>query len=269
MKYNYNNLTLILGSYNCNKNCPYCIAKNNMKFDNNNDRIDNLDYILQDLIESNIYFNKFVLSGNGEPSLYDIETLKRIKEILIKNRNLFGSLRVHSSGNIFFEEDKFNIFNDELLKPEFEILRVSLDYDIDSSILGYNGNYVETDCFKRANCIKCDIAFTDYLEINNLGERIKELLMNNPQIKKIRFKKLMVGDNNFTKQAKWVVDHTISDEVICELMNSLKKIDESVIVYDKVGNYEFDYVINCGELQDYNYNKLKVSDLVKRRKVNE
>lgn len=27
-----NNLTLILGSYECNKNCPYCIAKNNKKF---------------------------------------------------------------------------------------------------------------------------------------------------------------------------------------------------------------------------------------------
>ena len=39
-----NNLTLVLGSYVCNKNCPYCIAKNNMKF-SNEDRLDTLSVI--------------------------------------------------------------------------------------------------------------------------------------------------------------------------------------------------------------------------------
>ena len=58
MEKGFNNLTLILGSYKCNKDCPYCIAKNNQKFDNFNDRIDDLDNIMSDLIKANVYFNK-------------------------------------------------------------------------------------------------------------------------------------------------------------------------------------------------------------------
>jgi len=270
MKYKFNNLTLILGSYKCNKNCPYCIAKNNMKFDNLDDRLDCLDNVMSDLLNSNIYFNKFVLSGNGEPSLYDLNTLKKIKDILIKNRDLFGGLRIHSSGNIFFENDKFNLFNDRLLNPEFEILRVAINSDVDKSVLWYDRDYLNSDGFKNALNVKCDIAFTDYLERENLTNELTNLLTCNPQISVVRFKKLMVGDNNSTKQAKWVVDHTLRDDYIDRIMLEITNncgIYSSVI-YDEVGNYDNDYVINCGKLQDYNYNMLISSDLVKRRKLN-
>ena len=30
--YKLGNLTIILPSYNCDRNCPFCIAKNNRKF---------------------------------------------------------------------------------------------------------------------------------------------------------------------------------------------------------------------------------------------
>ena len=271
MRKNFNNLTLILGSYKCNKNCPYCIAKNNMKFANFDDKIDDLDNIMNDLIKANVYFQKFVLSGNGEPSLYDLNTLKRIKEILVKNRNLFGSLRIHSSGNIFFEDEKFVLFNDKYLKPEFEILRVAIDYDKDKSILGYNRNYLDANCFKKALNVKCDIAFTDYLEDNNLVRDLSNLLSFNHQISTVRFKKLMPGDSINTKQAKWVINHTLSDSKINDLFSKVKHGvgNYTSIVYDVTGNYNYDYVINCGQLQDYNYNKLTVHELVKRRKLNE
>ena len=48
----FNNLTLILGSYMCNKNCPYCIAKNNQKF-STCDNLESLDEILNELMENN------------------------------------------------------------------------------------------------------------------------------------------------------------------------------------------------------------------------
>ena len=173
--------------------------------------------------------------------------------------------------NIFFEDEKFVLFNDKYLKPEFEILRVAIDYDKDKSILGYNRNYLDANCFKKALNVKCDIAFTDYLEDNNLVRDLSNLLSFNHQISTVRFKKLMPGDSINTKQAKWVINHTLSDSKINDLFSKVKHGvgNYTSIVYDVTGNYNYDYVINCGQLQDYNYNKLSVHELVKRRKLNE
>ena len=266
-----NNLTLVLGSYVCNKNCPYCIAKNNMKF-SNEDRLDTLSVILDNLKSEGIRFNRFVLSGNGEPSLYGYDELLKIREALLENLDLFNFLRIHSSGNIFFEEEKLSLFSSLLDNVEFEILRVSLDSKIDKQILGYKENYLESILFKTCKSVKCDIAFTDYLDFSNIREDIDLFMMANPSISKIRFKKLLVGDSDMTKQALWVKKHSLSDNDILKIIRQFGLIEfsdgyrslDGKIVYMPNGNYDNDIVISNGMLEDYNCNRYNAKTLKRK-----
>lgn len=272
IKFTYiNNLTLVLGSYICDKNCPYCIAKNNKKF-SKNDKLDVLQNLLDDLKNEGIRFNRFVLSGNGEPSMYEYDDLLKIREVLLKNLDLFKFLRIHSSGNIFFEEEKLALFSTLGDNIEFEILRVSLDSKIDRQILGYKQNYLESILFKTCKSVKCDIAFTDYLDFSNIKQDIETFLKENPSISKIRFKKLLVGDNDASKQAMWVKKHSLSDSDILRIIRQLGLIEfnggyrslDGRIVYMPNGNYENDIVISNGMIEDYDYNKYTVKTLKRK-----
>ena len=88
---------------------------------------------------------------------------------------MFEIVRVHSSGNIFSEEDKFNLFNLTDLPLEFEILRVALNSDVDMKVLGYSEDYLKSLLFRNGN-IKCDIALTDYLECSDLSLQLNDFL---------------------------------------------------------------------------------------------
>lgn len=263
-----NNLTLILGSYECNKNCPYCIAKNNKKFISN-DNLESLGDTLDELEKNGFNFKRFVLSGNGEPSKYTYEQLKLILSSLESHKELFELLRIHSSGNIFSESNKFKLFNLSTLNVEFEILRVSLDPKTDMDVLGYDTNYLETPEFRTGRGIKCDIAFTDYLETEDIGTKLEKFINENPSIKKIRFKKLMSGDFDNTIQAQWVREHSLSDEEISKLLNDLNLMSKGeiysskngFIVYKPVGDYDRDLVINDGEIKNYNHQAYSIKQL--------
>ncbi len=266
-----NNLTLILGSYICDKNCPYCIAKNNQKFVTN-DNIESLNEILSELEKNDLKFKRFVLSGNGEPSKYTYEQLKFILFKLESHPELFESLRVHSSGNIFSEPKKFDLFNSSELDTEIEVLRVSFDSKVDMEVLGYNIDYLQTPEFRRCKGIKCDITLTDYLEIGNIKNELEKFMNENPSISKIRFKKLMIGDFDDTKQAIWVRNHLLNDEEIKKILNSLNLVcngevytsEDGVIVYKPVGDYDTDIVINNGEIKDYMYQTYSVKKLKRK-----
>lgn len=267
----FNNLTLILGSYRCNKKCPYCIAKNNQKF-STDDNLNCLDNIFYELNENSIKFKRFVLSGNGEPSFYSLEDLRLIKEYLLKHQNLFEMVRIHSSGNIFSDESKFNIFNSYEFPLEFEILRVALDSKVDMNVLGYDVDYLKSPLFQKCN-IKCDIALTDYLENSKLAFQLNEFLEKNPSIKTVRLKKLLVGDNDTTIQANWVKAHSLNvdeiqnviEEVGLTLINGVYQSSNGKIIYKKSGDYDKDYVINAGMLQNY---KNEISNVkILRRKL--
>lgn len=266
-----NNLTLILGSYKCNKNCPYCIAKNNQKFDDDKLNLVQLNNLLLDLRTNNIQFNRFVLSGNGEPSLYSYQLLVLIRDVIKQNSNLFNKFRLHSSGNIFFEENKFNLFNTTEIPFEIEVLRTSLDSKIDMNILGYNNDYLQSDLFSKSNNIKCDIALTEFLNIDTFKDDLYTFLLTHPTVKSIRLKKLMPGDN-LTKQRSWVLEHTLSDDIINNFINNLNlekrgntyKSKDGIIVYKPSGNYERDLVINNGIIKDYDYNEYSL-EKIKRK----
>ncbi len=264
------NLTLILGSYKCDKSCPFCIAKNNHKFSMMDDNIYKIEEILHNMKKLNIHFERFVISGNGEPSLYDVKFLKHIKNILMKYIELFDGVRIHTSGHIFFE--------DEIeLKPEFEILRLSLLSSLDMLVLKYKRNYLLTENFNKALKIKMDMGLTDYFNYDKFEDTLLSFLIKYKNIETIRLKKLMNGDNIMSSQGEWVLKHNISEKQKNELIDKLNKLNNTLrknnvtskIIYDIAGNYENDLVISNGRLLDYSNNVIKKKMLLKRCDINE
>ena len=101
---NLKEYVFILGSYNCNKFCPYCIAKMNKEHISSFDEeFLKLEKNIQEYRNKGIEFENFILSGNGETSLYSEEELKRIKELVEKSK-IFKDYRIQTSGNLFFEK---------------------------------------------------------------------------------------------------------------------------------------------------------------------
>lgn len=200
--YRLGNLTIVLPSYKCDKTCPFCIAKNNRKFnDSEAEHFAELSRILDVMRINGIRFERIVLSGNGEPSLYGIETLKELASIIKLHEDLFDTLRVHTSGNIFWEKDKFDLFNQLVDDVEFDMLRVAIDPQKDMEVLGYARDYTQSSEFQKAKKIKFDIGLTRNLESSTCAQDLEELLQAHPNIDLIRFKSLMPGENEQSVQA--------------------------------------------------------------------
>ena len=97
-------------------------------------------------------------------------------------------------------------------------------------------------------------------------------MMANPSISKIRFKKLLVGDSDMTKQALWVKKHSLSDNDILKIIRQLGLIEfsdgyrslDGKIVYMPNGNYDNDIVISNGMLEDYNCNRYNAKTLKRK-----
>lgn len=271
--YKLGNLTIVLPSYNCDKNCPFCIAKNNKKFKGEKEDFVSLANQLKKLKENGIKFDRIVLSGNGEPSLYSIEELKEYAKIIKENEELFDTLRVHTSGNIFWEKEKFELFNNLVSNVEFDVLRLVVNASKDMRFLGYNRDYTQSELFKRAKKIKIDIGLTKNLESEGFSELIEELIDNNNNIGIIRFKNLMSGENEQSKQATWVRENQMTKkEFMCfannllehcksTTINNLKTKNGTKIIIENSGNYLKDIVYSNGELRDYSEKKLDIIEM--------
>lgn len=267
------NLTIILSSYSCNKNCPFCIAKNNKKFGSMEDDFDALEKQLEVLRKNNIRFERFVLSGNGEPSLYNLEKLQECARIIKQNEDLFDRLRVHSSGNIFLEKEKFELFNNLVSDVEFDILRIAIDPKKDMKVLGYNQDYTKAESFKKAKRIKMDIGLTKELETNTFPQELERVLQEHPNIGLIRFKDLMSGEDEQSKQAIWVRENRMNKKEFLDFTNNLlsyygiqklkdlKSKNGVNIVLENTGNYTRDVVYNGGLIRDYKENPIDISIL--------
>lgn len=277
------NLTLITTKSICNKNCPFCIAKSSGKIYNktieNKNEFKNLEHILQDLENNDITFNRLVISGNGEVSFYSIEEIKLIIETIKRHINMFNGIRLHTSGNIFYNEEKFNLFN-SIENIEFNILRVSLNSNRDMEILRYDKDYTNTKLFKLANKIKLDIALTSILEIDKFDKELNEYIENYPNIKIIRLKELLCGKED-TSQTKWIKEHRLEKEKIDRNLRKIlcnyklnSKSGEKVIyenkknklIYGASGNFKFynaDFIISNNRLMNYNEEDITIEEIHK------
>ena len=97
-------------------------------------------------------------------------------------------------------------------------------------------------------------------------------MAENPSIYKIRFKKLLIGDDVTTKQALWVKEHSLSDDDILSIIKELGLVEceegyislDGKIVYMPTGDYDNDIVISNGVLEDYNYGHYNVKTLKRK-----
>lgn len=283
IKIELGNLTLITTRNTCNRNCPFCIAKSTGKIYNeaveHKNEFLNFENILKNLENNNIRFNRFVISGNGEPSFYSIEEITFIIESIKRHIHMFNGVRLHTSGNIFYNEQKFNLFNN-IKNIEFDILRVSLNSKKDMKILRYDKDYTKTKLFKLAKKIKLDIALTNIIKYEKFAKELNEYVENYPNIKTIRLKELLEGKED-TFQTKWIKEHKLEKEkieiILKELLFDYKfssKSDEKVIyenqknklIYGASGdfkNYKNDFIIFNNRLMKYNEEDITIKEIHK------
>lgn len=235
----YKEFELILSSFKCDKNCPYCTAKIT-KWPPVNDNLDILEDKLRYLKEQGISFRYFIFCGNGEPSLAKIDDFKKIVDAT-RNVNIFDEKRLQSSGNIFYEDEKLDYIKDDFI---VEITRVDLDSKKDMAKLGYKRDYISSDNFKKANVrlnyvLMKDKSFEEYLE------EIKEYIEKYPNIKTVSLKTLNLNtkDNNIDNPySKWIIDNALtkadSDRIIEFMSNNANFVVSDLKFFDR---YEWVY----------------------------
>ena len=132
------NFIYTLKNFKCNKHCPYCIAKIHRQ--RKPEDIEMLPEYLQTEKDAGKVFDEFVLSSNGEPTMYSVEKLQFIVDT-VNNSGMFKTKRVQTSGMLYAFPDKLAVF-DGWLK---EITVVDTTFEKDSAILKYKRDY-----FKKA-----------------------------------------------------------------------------------------------------------------------
>lgn len=248
-------VTLILSRFDCDKNCPYCTAKTT-RWPIGDDNLDRLGSIFNIFKEQNKYFNYFVISGNGEPTLYSNNDLNKIITFA-KWSNIFKDYRLQTSGNVFFDDTKFKILSDVL----FKVSRVSSDSLIDRKILNYEKDYIGTINFKKARIWVNHILLKS--NINNLAKDIENYLKF-PNIEGINLSILNLNtlDGSLTsKQSKWILEHSLQDTDSYfetkgisekERLSQYEKDSRPVFLYPRKVSYGIeDTVIYRGQVTDY------------------
>lgn len=239
-----------LNSYHCDKNCPYCIAKMNMNdIKDVNEEILNLKENIKYYQSNNISFKYFILSGNGETSLYDYKILKEIKDIVEKSL-LFDDYRIQTSGNLFTAIDKLELF-DNWIK---EITVISNDSNKDMEFYNYKENYLLSKNYIESKRIRVNIVLLK----SNIDDIINTInfYINQHNVETIALK-LLDNSNNNTIYSKWIKDNAISYQEIDIITSILSKNYIFIKYQDNRFIYESDnkkiITINYNTKNNYDY----------------
>lgn len=271
----YKEFELILSSFKCNKNCPYCTAKIT-KWPHVNDKIDNLEEKLQYLKEKDISFRYFIFCGNGEPSLHSFETINKIVQATRKI-NIFDEKRFQSSGNIFFEPEKLNLIKDDFT---VEITRVDFDSQKDMKVLGYKQDYINSPLFSQAN-VRLNYVMLKNKRFDEYLVEIKKYIDTYPNIKTVSLKTLNLNTLNGkidNPYSRWIMENALTKDDAKNVIDFMSKhanvIHQDDKFFDRIEwNYKgvpitfyikklsygiSNIVYYGGELVDYHLNKLKI-----------
>lgn len=201
------NYIYTLKSYKCDKKCPYCITKILKR--NVEEDVHNLESYLSDLTEN---YHYFILSGNGEPSLYDIDTLSYIKNVAEKSGK-FKDFRIQTSGNLFLEKDKYKLFENWLK----EVTVISIDQEEDIQFFKYKAPYFDL----MDNRIRINITLINQ-NIHKLEELVECYIGKYETVSL----KLLDSSNAFIEK------HAIKYEDYILVLNRMKKFGNPV--YDNL-----------------------------------
>ena len=203
----YKEFELILSSFKCNKNCPYCTAKIT-KWPAVDDKVDELESKFSYLKEKDISFRYFIFCGNGEPSLHSIDTIDKVVKATRKV-NIFDEKRFQSSGNIFFEKEKLDLIKDDFI---VEITRVDFDSAKDMAILGYNQDYINSPLFIEAN-VRLNYVMMKNKSFDEYLSEIKKYIDTYSNIKTVSLKTLNLNTLNGkidNPHSKWIIENAIT-----------------------------------------------------------
>ena len=214
---NLKDFVFVLGNYKCNKSCPYCIAKMNANtLESFEVELSRLESDICGYKEKGIIFEHFILSGNGEPSLYSEDELKRIKD-LVETSGLFRDFRIQTSGNLFFEKNKLNLFSNWIK----EITVISFDSKKDKDFYKYSKSYLDSKSFLDTNRIRVNIVLLKE-NIDDLKNMI-ESYTNMSNVETIALK-ILDDSNNDTKESNWIKEHSIRHSEIDKIINIVKQV---------------------------------------------
>lgn len=258
-----NDYVFILNSYECNKNCPYCIAKMNQSLVTSVEKeIEKLRSNIQQFKLEGKQFQSFILSGNGEPSLYSIEVLMQIKNI-VEEAGIFSNYRIQTSGNLFNEPEILNLFK----KWIKEITVISNDSKIDQKFYNYKNEYLNSKAFLSSKNIRVNIVLlkSNFDNINNIVA-----YFNNLKCVDYIALKILDNSNNDSKYSKWITENAIQYQNIDEIIEKLSEAYQLIsfhhqkfyfktkqnktitIHYDPINHYDY---INIEKKQKYSWHK--------------
>lgn len=218
---NFKELEIILSSFACDKNCPYCTAKIT-QWDKVEDDIYTLGMYTGQMKKLGYTFHYVTIGGNGEPTLHSYQKLKDIVEMF--DDWDIPVKRVLTSGNIFRpeEKDKYDLFVSH--NWMFEVTTTSFDNGLDRETQGYDFNYFETDAFKNAR-IRLNYALLKRNRDKYISE-IQEFAKKYPNIETLALKLLNINtktglvDNNFSA---WIVENALSKDLRETIASELNK----------------------------------------------
>lgn len=271
----YKEFELIMSSFKCDKNCPYCTAKITQwpVVDN---KLEMLPLRLKHLQNLGITFRYFILSGNGEPSLYNYETLRFILNAT-KETNIFDERRVQTSGNLFWDNDKFNLIKDDCL---IEITRTNFDSSQDMNTLGYKRDYIHSNNFPNAN-IRLNYVMSKGKSFDDYIHEIKQYIDTYPNIKTVSLKTLNTNTRNgdiSNPRSRWIIANALTKADSNQIIRKMSEItpptvkDEDffdryewvyngipITFYTKKLDYGYSNIVYYGgDLVDYKLNPIKL-----------
>lgn len=223
---NLKDYVFVLGNYNCDKNCPYCIAKMNKNHTSNLDEeLTELEKNIQNYKNKGIAFEHFILSGNGETSLYSEKELRKIKN-LVEKSEIFKDYRIQTSGNLFFEKEKLKLFSNWIK----EITVISFDSKEDQSFYNYSKSYLDSNLFLESNRIRVNIVLLKK-NIDKINELINAYSnMNNVETIAL---KILDNSNNDSKESIWIEKNALSYLDIDKILDIVKEENKFITFSNK------------------------------------
>lgn len=254
----YKEFELILSSFKCDKNCPYCTAKIT-KWPSVTDNLNKLEEKLTYLKNKGITFRYFIFCGNGEPSLTSFENFKTVVDATRKV-NIFDEKRLQSSGNIFFEDEKLNYIKDDFI---IEITRTDIDSKKDMETLGYKRDYINSENFKKTK-VRLNYVMLKNKSFDEYLDEIKRYIDKYPNIVTVSLKTLNLNtkDNRIDNPySKWILENALtkkdSDDVINNMSNNANFVTKDLKFFDR---YEWIYngvpITFYAKKLDYGYSNI-------------
>lgn len=226
----YKELEIILPSFDCDKHCPYCTAKTT-KWPEKKMSVEKLkEYI--DRMRDSFSFVYLTLGGNGEPTLYPLDTLEKIVKIF--DDYDIPIKRVLTSGNIFRDESKAK--HEMFMKHgwKFEVTAAYTNIENDMKVLGYDHKYYFSERFKKSpimlNYVMLKNNFDMIIdEINYWANHFKNIETISCKLLNVNTREN--GENN--PISKWIIENAIPKTDREKIKNLLDKNFDFI-------NHEFD-----------------------------